>query len=297
MKIFLKLLLISVLTSLIISCNKNNEQLIKIDEVSPWCIIGFDSLERTPEQRIKMLEELGLKKYGFNRGKGEFDEMIQEFNLAKEHGIEITSTLLWLNAKRDSLGQLSPSNQELLDNIKHIEQKPVIWISFSNNYFEKIDDEESIKLAVEMIKFIKLTTDEIGCKIALYNHHGWFGNPMNQLEILKELKDDSITMVYNFHHAHEYLDDYKSILKKIKPHLSYVNLNGIQKEGPQILTIGQGDYEYEMIKTLKEEGYNGPWGILGHIKTEDVEKVLVRNIEGLKSLNALYNEKRNITKS
>jgi hypothetical protein len=47
-----------------------------------------------------------------------------------------------------------------------------------------------------------------------------------------------------------------------------------------------GGYEFEMIKILKKNGFGGPWGILRHIKTEDVQKVLVRNTEGLKLLNA-----------
>ncbi len=239
-----------------------------------------------------MLQEMGFTRYGYNRGKGQLDDMIDEFNLAKENNIEIVSIFLWLNAKRDSIGKLSPSNQELLRNLNQLEQKPTIWLSFSNNFFEKLNQEESMELSIEMIKFIKLKADELGCKLALYNHHGWFGNPLNQVKIIEELNLDSITMVYNFHHAHEYVDEFSEIVKKIKPHLSYVNLNGVKKEGPQILTIGEGDYEFEMIKHLLDEGFNGPWGILGHIKTEDVQKVLKRNIVGLNLLNSKYNKEK-----
>jgi len=267
------------------SCSNKSEELIKISDVSPWCILGFDSLDRTPEQRITLLQELGLSKYGFNKGKGDLTTMIKEFDLASKNNIEITSVFLWLNAKRDSVGKLSPANQELLSNLAKVNQKPTLWVSFSNNFFEDLGQDESIQLSVEMIRFIKLKADKLGCKLALYNHHGWFGNPYNQLEILEELKDNSITLVYNFHHAQEYVDEFPDIVKKIKPYLSFVNLNGVTKEGPQIITIGEGDHEYEMIKTLKKEGYNGPWGILGHIKTEDVRNVLIRNMEGLKALN------------
>jgi sugar phosphate isomerase/epimerase len=216
--------------------------------------------------------------------------MKTEFKLAKENNIEINSIFLWLNAKRDSIGKLSPSNQELLSNLKEVEQKPTIWLSFSDNFFKKLNQKESIELSIEMIKFVKLKADELGCKLALYNHHGWFGNPYNQIQILKELNQESITMVYNFHHAQEYVDDFHDIAKKIKPYLSFVNLNGVKKDGPQILTIGEGDHEYDMIKTLKKEGFNGPWGILGHIKTEDVQVVLKRNINGLNNLNLKYNK-------
>ncbi|MFK7757408.1 MAG: sugar phosphate isomerase/epimerase family protein [Flavobacteriales bacterium] len=285
MKYILMFHLILVLCFLF-SCSNKVEELIDISEVSPWCILGFDSLDRTPEQRIALLHELGLKKYGFNKGKGYLSTMIQEFNLARENDIEITSVFLWLNASRDSVGKLSLSNQELLSNLTKVKQRPTVWLSFSNNFFEELNHKESISLSVEMIQFIKSEADEIGCKIALYNHHGWFGNPYNQVEILEKLNDESIGLVYNFHHGQEYVDEFPDIVKKIKPYLSFVNLNGVKKEGPQILPIGKGDFELEMIKTLKKEGFNGPWGILGHIKTEDVKEVLVRNIEGLKSLNS-----------
>ncbi|WP_298511570.1 TIM barrel protein [uncultured Kordia sp.] len=266
--------------------HKESKYTISVNEVSPWCIIGFDSQDRTPQERITMLKQMGLSKYGFNRGKGDLSTMKEEFKLAQQNDIEITSIFLWLNAKRDSIGKLSSNNQELLVNLAEMDHKPTVWISFSDNFFEKLSQEESIEFAIEMIKFIKSKADELGCKLALYNHHGWFGNPHNQVEILERLNQKSITMVYNFHHAHEYVDEFPSIVKKIKPYLSYVNLNGVKKEGPQILAIDQGDHEFEMIKQLIDEGFKGPWGILGHIKTEDVEKVLLQNINGLKSINA-----------
>lgn len=271
---------------LVYACEKEADQLINIEEVSAWCIKGFDVLDRTPEQRIEMLREMGLKKYGYNRGKGDNSQMKKEFQLAKENDIEITSIFLWLNAERDSVGKLSEENQALLDNLKDVAQKPAIWLSFSNNFYEDLSEQESLELSIEMIKFIKMKADEVACTLALYNHNGWFGNPYNQIKILEQLNQDSLSMVYNFHHAHDDIDAFREIAKKIKPYLSYVNLNGMIKDGPEILTIGAGESEFEMIKHLKEEGYNGPWGILGHIKTEDVQEVLKRNMEGLKSLNA-----------
>lgn len=265
-----------------VACTQQKEPSFKVEELSPWCILGFDTQDRNPQQRIAMLKELGFKKYGFNKGKGHLDEMKEEFKLAKENDIEITSIFLWLNAKRDSIGKLSPSNQELLKNLSEVDYKPTIWLSFSNNFFEDLDDTASKEYAKKMIQFVKSKADELGCKLALYNHHGWFGNPYHQVEIIEGLNLD-LTMVYNFHHAQEYVDDFPKIAKMIKPHLSFVNLNGVKKEGPQILDIGAGDYEFEMIKDLQAEGFNGPWGILGHIKTEDVREVLIRNLEGLKN--------------
>ncbi len=288
MKNRIKLISLLPLLVFLYSCTNTVESPINVDEVSPWCILGFDALDRTPKQRIAMLKQMGFTKYGYNKGKGDLTTMKEEFKLAKENNIEITSIFLWLNAKRDSIGTLSPMNQELLSNLAEVDYKPTIWLSFSNNFFEELNQEQSIKLSIEMIEFIQLKADEVGCKLALYNHHGWFGNPHNQVEILEKLNRHSITMVYNFHHAQAYVDEFPEIVKKIKPYLSYVNLNGVKKEGPQILPIGEGDYEFDMIKQLLDEGFNGPWGILGHIKTEDVQKILQRNIDGLNLLNSKY---------
>jgi sugar phosphate isomerase/epimerase len=270
----------------LISCTKKANFLIKANEVTPWCIIGFDSKDRTPNERITMIKEMGFKQYGYNKGKGNLNEMKEEFRLARNNNIKITSIFLWLNAERDTIGKLSPSNQELLRNLKDLKTKPAIWLSFSNNFFEKLNQEESIELSLKMIKFVKMKADDLGCTLALYNHHGWFGNPYNQIKILQKLDEDNVTMVYNFHHAHEYVEEFPAIVKKMKPYLSFVNLSGVKKEGPQILSIGEGDYEFKMIQQLLNHGYVGPWGILGHIETEDVQMVLKKNVDGLELINS-----------
>ena len=56
----------------------------------------------------------------------------------------------------------------------------------------------------------------INCNVALYNHKGWFGNPLNQLDIIKALPNQNLSLVYNFHHAHKYVDEFPEIVKIIK---------------------------------------------------------------------------------
>ncbi len=267
------------------SCANKNNYSIQVDEVHPWCILEFDAVNRTPTERIAMLKKMGFTRYGYDWEDRHLSEMKEEFRLAKKNDIEITSIFLWLNAKRDSLGKLSPSNQKMLRQLAEVEYKPTIWLSFSSNFFEGLNQDESVSLSIEMIKYIKSEADQLGCELALYNHRGWFGNPHNQVEIIKALEQHTLTMVFNFHHAHEYLDEYPEMVKTIRPYLSHVNLNGMKKEGPKILTLGEGDHEFEMIRRLIDEGFNGPWGILGHIKTEDVREVLNRNADGLKLFN------------
>jgi len=103
---------------------------------------------------------------------------------------------------------------------------------------------------MDMIKFVKSKADSVVCDLALHNYKVWFGNPYNQIEILERLNDSFLAMMYNFHHAHEYVDEFEIVANKIISYLSFVNLNGIKKEGPEIIPLGEGNHEVKMIISL-----------------------------------------------
>ena len=70
----------------------------------------------------------------------------------------------------------------------------------------------------------------------------------------------------------------------MKPHLLCLNLNGMvkggDKAGKKILPLGQGDLDLELLKTIRDSGYRGPIGILGHTQ-DDAEERLRDNLDGL----------------
>jgi len=137
-------LFLSFLTLLYNACKNKQTKIIDAKEVTPWCIIGVDIEDRISQGRIDMIKELGFSSYSFIKGKGDFSTMKEEFHLAKQNGIKINSIFLWFHTDRDIIGQFSPSNQLILDNLKEINQKPSIWLSFSDNFFEEPNQEESI---------------------------------------------------------------------------------------------------------------------------------------------------------
>lgn len=157
-------------------------------------------------------------------------------------------------------------------------------MSFPEDYFTEMGDDERLDKASEMISFLSDGVERLGCKIGLYNHGGWFGNPDNLVKIIEMLPGREIGIIFNFHHAHDLLGNFEEIVKNMMPHLWAVNLNGMNPGGPKILPIGSGEKEFEMIAVLKKNGFTGSFGILGHIEDADVEKVLQGNLEGLKLL-------------
>jgi putative heme-binding domain-containing protein len=70
----------------------------------------------------------------------------------------------------------------------------------------------------------------------------------------------------------------------MKPYLRGVNLNGMvpggDEKGLKIVPLGQGERDLDLLRTIRESGYRGPIGILGHTQ-DDAEERLRDNLDGL----------------
>lgn len=262
--------------------NSSNANLFTKDNLIAWCVVPFDSAERTPEERAQMLEDLGFKKFAYDWRLKHLPTFGDEINALKKHGIELTSVWLWIDT--DSTEIFDEANKKLLEIIKQNNVKTDFWLGFSNKHFEGLSDDAKLEKAVASVSYIQNRAKELGCTVSLYNHGDWFGEPENQVRIIEKMGAKDVGIVYNFHHAHLQIKEFPQLLQKMLPYLNTVNLNGMKVEGPKIMTIGEGDEELEMLKTLKAAGYNGALGIISHIETEDAKVVLERNINGLKSL-------------
>ena len=272
---------------IILSCgsggnNSSTSKLFEKDNLIAWCVVPFDSAERTPEERAQMLEDLGFKKFAYDWRLKHLPTFGDEIKALKKHGIELTSVWLWIDT--DSTEIFDEANKQLLEIIKQNNVKTDFWLGFSNKHFEGLSDDAKLEKAVASVSYIQNRAKELGCTVSLYNHGDWFGEPENQVRIIEKMGAKDVGIVYNFHHAHLQIKEFPQLLQKMLPYLNTVNLNGMKVEGPKIMTIGEGNEEMEMLKTLRAAGYNGGLGIICHIETEDAKVVLERNINGLKSL-------------
>lgn len=255
-----------------------------LDSIYAWCIVPFDSLNRTPQQRLDMLKRLGIKKYAYDWRQEHLSTMAEELCLARTQNIEINALWLWIDDQWDTVGKLNNANERLFEIIDEVDYQGQIWVSFHANFFENLSDQEAVVKGAEMINFLSQRAKALDCKIGLYNHGDWFGEPANQVKIIKALPNEDLGIIYNFHHAHQQIDAFPEIVGTMLPYLWSVNLNGLKKGGPKILPLGEGDYEMQFIEQLIESGYKGDFGILGHVEQADVEAVLKTNLQGLKAL-------------
>jgi hypothetical protein len=285
---FLFLLLMAVLPA-IVSCTAQTPEPIAVfnmlyakQNLVAWCIVPFDSENRNPAARAELLRELGFTRMAWDWRIEHISKLAEEINVLRDNTIELTAVWFWLD-KRSSAGLLE-HHEQILKTIAEENAETILWVSFDNNFFEGIPDEEKVKKGAEMINLIRTRAAESGTRVALYNHGDWFGEPENQIRIIEAIGTDDIGLVYNFHHGHHHLHNFQAMVEMMLPWLLTVNLNGMQQEGPKILDIGKGDHEVGLMRILKESGFNGTIGIIGHTEGEDVRKPMMRNLDGLKRI-------------
>lgn len=285
----MKCLLIFLLCAMMLSCASvpkpvEDNDTFRMDNLIPWSIVAFDSMERNPLERVRMIKDMGFSQYAFGGREKHVNTFPEEIQIAKDHNIDISAVWLYLNHEKDTPYNLRLQNEQVLSAIKEANITPQIWVGFHPKYFKDLSDEQAFYKGQKMISYLANRAADMGCTIGLYNHGGWMGNPDNQLKVLQAIDQENIGIVYNFHHGHEDIERYQELFPRLMPHLLSVNLNGMEKNGKKILTIGQGEYERAMIRELQTLGYNGPWGILGHVKGGDAQEILERNLSGLRNL-------------
>jgi sugar phosphate isomerase/epimerase len=147
------------------------------------------------------------------------------------------------------------------------------------------DQAAKVEAAAKALKPIAEEAATLGCTVALYNHGGWFGEPANLVAIIEALKLKNVGIVYNQHHGHDHFDKFPELLKLMKPHLLALNLNGSikggDKVGKKIVPIGAGELDLTLLKAIRDSGYTGPIGILGHTNDDAADR-LADNLDGLR---------------
>lgn len=281
-----KMMSLIVLLALLSGCQSKKQSdttdLFAKENLVAWCIVPFDAAARSPEERADMLDELGISQLAYDYRDEHLPSFVEEISVLKEHGIDLSAVWFWVNDSGDGL--LNSSNEFILETLKKTGTRTELWVSFPENYYEGNTDEESLQKAIEAIRVVLQRAEDIGCTLALYNHGGWFGEPENLIRIIDTIGSDKIRIVYNFHHGHHRIDHFEEDFARMMPYLSTVNINGMRTEGPKIITLGEGDQELTMLKVIKESGYAGLVGILGHTEGEDIRVVLKRNLKGLDQL-------------
>ncbi|MDR3632571.1 MAG: TIM barrel protein [Isosphaeraceae bacterium] len=246
------------------------------DNLVAWCIVPFDVKNRGPEERAAMLRRLGFTHFAYDWRAEHVPTFDAELDALEKNGVELTA--FWFP------GALNKDAQAILDVLERHKVHTQLWVTMGDPAPTAKDEAEKVAAGVRALRPIADAAAKIGCTVALYNHGGWFGEPENEIAIIKQLDRPNVGIVYNLHHGHTHLDRFPALLKTMMPYLLALNLNGMVTDGDQhgqkIVPLGQGPLDLALLKTIRDSGYRGPIGILGHTQ-EDAEARLHDNLDGL----------------
>ena len=252
---------------------KGGVEVFRRENLVAWCIVPYDGRKRGPAERAGMLAGLGITKYAYDWRGEHLPTFEAEILAIRAKGIELVG--VWFP------DQLNKDARVLLDGLKKNGVTTQLWVMVGANTVEE---------AAGKVGPIAREAAGMGCSVGLYNHGGWFGEPANQVAIIERLKKDGVTnvgMVYNLHHGHAHVEKFGALLALMRPHLMCLNLNGMvrngEKVGKQIVPIGMGELDLDLLRIIRDSGYAGPIGILNHTN-EDAEARLRANMVGLEGL-------------
>jgi len=131
---------------------------------------------------------------------------------------------------------------------------------------------------------------EYGCRVEIYNHHGWFGVVENELAIVNRLEQMGIRnvgIVYNFAHSrdslHDDANDFPHLWQTMKSHVVAINVAGLSGVDDVVLPA-RGNRELAMMRTIQASGWQGPVGVIGALGPGDAEENLKDNLAGIRSI-------------
>ncbi len=245
-----------------------------------WCIVPFDARQRSPRERVEMLQRLGLRRVAYDwraEHVASFEEEILEY---QRHRIEFFAFWDW----HDAFAPL----------VRKHGIRPQFWIT--NPSPDAQTQADRVDAAVEQLLPRAKQVLALNCTLGLYNHGGWGGESENLIAVCRGLRarldSDAVGIVYNFHHGHADIADFANAFSRMQPYLLCVNINGMDDAAAandparKILPVGQGSHERAMLRVIEQSGYCGPIGIIDHTPTTDSEETLRGSLLGLSKIRA-----------
>ena len=173
------------------------------EKLVAWCIVPFDAAKRSPEDRNKMLKDLGMKRCAYDWRAEHVASFEDEIRQYQKHGIEFFA--FW------------GEHPEAFRLFQKYDLHPQIWRMFEDPKGES--DGEKIENAVRSLEALATKTAAMKCKLALYNHGGWSGKSANLVAVCQKLHEAGhkhVGIVYNWHHGHGEMDQWADSLKLMK---------------------------------------------------------------------------------
>lgn len=256
------------------------------DNLLAWCVVPFDARRRGPAERAAMLRRLGIRALAYDWRDEHIASFDDELAALRDHDIRLAA--FWLNGGFPSDAGAARQDRYYRAVLEFVERNDLrieVWKHYQGAEFAGIADLAArCDAGASQLDTLAGLFNEVGCTFGLYNHGHWGGEPRFMVELVRRLAHRDVGIVYNFHHGHGHFDSMPGAFEAMRPHLLCVNLNGMTPGVAQVLPLGRGELDLDMLRLVRDSGYTGPVGILDHRPDTDAEESLRQNLDGLRGL-------------
>jgi len=293
-----KKLFVLVIVSLVMSpCLTNAQKELDNAFYCQNTMWSFENRPETAQQKAELMKTIGFDGFeGFG-----YKDFFELKNALDKEGISMLVNYVELDFKAD--GKLAGNSlSEIKEMIRSSDKGAIIYFYIKNKSF--MDDKESgDKMVVSLLRELADYSIPFDVKLCVYPHIGLYCETVAHSVKLAELVDrKNYGAAMNLCHllkveGTEGLDDK---IKTFAPWLFAVNICGADKGDTRqygwerlIQPLGQGSFNtYGLVKTLKDNGYDGPFGVQCYNLKGDVVKTLTQTMETWEGYKKRYAEEK-----
>ncbi len=174
--------------------------------------------------------------------------------------------------------------QVIKDNLPLLKDSKVVLIpSVASRTKLERKDPKAVAMAVKILREMSDDAKKHGLGgIAPYMHIGnWIETIDDNLRIAKAVDRRNVGVMFHLHHwqavGNRDIKTLRSDLKKSKPYLMVVVIQGTDKDKATHKIIGEGTFDMApLVRTLREIDYQGTMGTMGYTQSGDIPGKLKR---------------------
>src|SRR6187402_1527848 len=178
-----------------------------VETLAAWCVVPYDDRERTPAQRADVLASLGFNGLAWDWRDEHVADFAEQLDALAERGLELTS--IWAPVPD---GTVSAALAEQIGVAAERGLTPQLWACAEFGAPGPVDrlaqdaQSRAVHDLADRLEPLATLANSAGMPLAMYNHLGWAGEPVNQIAVLDELAARGFTntgLAYMQHHGHD----------------------------------------------------------------------------------------------
>lgn len=252
------------------------------ETLTAWCVVPYDDRERGPAERAAVLATLGFDGLAWDwrdEHEAQFDEQIDAL---EAHDLDLTA--IWAPIPD---GELNPALERQVRTASGRGLAPQLWACAEFGAPGPVTTDEDPAAFADRLEPLARLASETGTTLALYNHLGWGGEPLNQLRVIDELARrgfEGAGIAYMQHHGHAHIDGFADLWPQFQHAVVALGLNGMRDGAHwgdgKVLPYGHGPRDLELARVIADSGWRGTVAVIGHTM-DPIEDRLGDDLAGL----------------